>query len=326
VTERDDVTGARKPSFSGVERAWRKVADVVSLTPLKPLRFGESLLFCKCESEQPMRAFKLRGAWHRLTDMSEDERKGGVVAFSSGNHAQGVAWSAKRLGMPALIVMPRDTPRVKLEGTHALGAEIVLYDRMTEKREVIAARIAEERGATLVPSFDDPWVVEGQGSAGLEAVAQMAELGEGPPDMVIMPCGGGGLAAGLALALPEARVVVVEPEGWDDMGNSLRGGHIVPVGPNPPPTSCDAIQTLQVAPITFDVLKARGAIGVAVSEEETFAAMRHAKRALDLTIEPGGAVALAAILSGKVTPGERTLILLSGGNVDPALFDRVMAG
>ena len=326
MTERDDVTGARKPSFSGVERALRKVADVVPPTPLKPLRFGESVLFCKCESEQPMRAFKLRGAWHRLTDMSEDERKGGVVAFSSGNHAQGVAWSARRLGMPALIVMPRDTPSVKLEGTRALGAEIVLYDRMTEKREEIAARIAEERGATLVPSFDDPWVVEGQGSAGLEALAQMAEMGEGPPDMVIMPCGGGGLAAGLALALPEARVVVVEPEGWDDMGNSLRGGMIVPVGPNPPPTSCDAIQTLQVAPITFDVLKARGAIGVAVSEEETFAAMRHAKRALDLTIEPGGAVALAAILSGKVTPGERTLILLSGGNVDPALFDRVMAG
>lgn len=325
MTERDDVTGARKPSFSGVERALRKVADVVSPTPLKSLRFGESVLFCKCESEQPMRAFKLRGAWHRLTDMSEDERKGGVVAFSSGNHAQGVAWSAKRLGMPALIVMPRDTPSVKLEGTRALGAEIVLYDRMTEKREVIAARVAEERGATLVPSFDDPWVVEGQGSAGLEAVAQMAEMGEGPPDMVIMPCGGGGLAAGLALALPEARVVVVEPEGWDDMGNSLRGGVIVPVGPNPPPTSCDAIQTLQVAPITFDVLKARGAVGVAVSEEETFAAIRHAKHALDLMIEPGGAVALAAILSGKVTPGERTLVLLSGGNVDPALFDRVMA-
>jgi threonine dehydratase len=272
-----------------------------------------------------MRAFKLRGAWHRLTDMSEDERKGGVVAFSSGNHAQGVAWSARRLGMPALIVMPRDTPSVKLEGTRALGAEIVLYDRMTEKREEIAARIAEERGATLVPSFDDPWVVEGQGSAGLEALAQMAEMGEGPPDMVIMPCGGGGLAAGLALALPEARVVVVEPEGWDDMGNSLRGGVIVPIGPNPPPTSCDAIQTLQVAPITFDVLKARGAVGVAVSEEETFAAIRHAKHALDLMIEPGGAVALAAILSGKVTPGERTLVLLSGGNVDPALFDRVMA-
>lgn len=326
MTERDDVTGARKPSFSGVEHALRKVADVVPPTPLKPLRFGESMLFCKCESEQPMRAFKLRGAWHRLTDMSAAERKAGVVAFSSGNHAQGVAWSAKRLGMPALIVMPRDTPRVKLEGTRALGAEIVLYDRMTERREEIAARIAQERGATLVPSFDDPWVVEGQGSAGLEAVAQMAEMGEGPPDMVIMPCGGGGLAAGLALALPDAQVVVVEPEGWDDMGNSLRGGHIVPVGPNPPPTSCDSIQTLQVAPITFNILKARGAMGVAVTEEETFAAMRHAKRELDLTIEPGGAVALAAILSGKVTPRVRTLVLLSGGNVDPALFDRVVAG
>jgi len=325
VTERDVVRGARKPSFSGVERAFRKVADVVPPTPLKPLRFGESTLFCKCESEQPMRAFKLRGAWHRLTDMSAEERRGGVVAFSSGNHAQGIAWSAQRLGMPALVVMPSDAPEVKVAGTRALGAEIVLYDRMTERREAIAARIAAERGATLVPSFDDPWVVEGQGSAGLEAAAQMATLGEGPPDMVIMPCGGGGLAAGLALALREARVVVVEPEGWDDMGNSLRGGSIVPVGPNPPPTSCDAIQTLQVAPITFDILQARGATGVAVSEEETFAAMRHAKRELGLTIEPGGAVALAAILSGKVTPGARTLILLSGGNVDPALFDRVMA-
>lgn len=304
----------------------RKVADVVVPTPLVPLAHGESILWCKCESEQPMRAFKLRGAWHRLTDLTEAERAGGVVAFSSGNHAQGVAWAAQRLGMPALIVMPADAPEVKVAGTRALGAEIVFYDRMTEKREVIAASIAADRGATLVPSFDDPWVVEGQGSAGLEAVAQLAALGKEAPDLVIMPCGGGGLAAGLALALPEARIVVVEPEGWDDMGESLRRGEIVPVGPNPPPTSCDAIQTLRVAPITFDILKARGATGVAVSEEETFVAMRHAKRELGLTIEPGGAVALAAILSGKVTPGARTLVLLSGGNVDPLLFDRVMAG
>ena len=304
----------------------RKVADVVVPTPLVPLAHGESILWCKCESEQPMRAFKLRGAWHRLTDLTEAERAGGVVAFSSGNHAQGVAWAAQRLGMPALIVMPADAPEVKVAGTRALGAEIVFYDRMTEKREVIAASIAADRGATLVPSFDDPWVVEGQGSAGLEAVAQLAALGKEAPDLVIMPCGGGGLAAGLALALPDARVVVVEPEGWDDMGESLRRGEIVPVGPNPPPTSCDAIQTLRVAPITFDILKARGATGVAVSEAETFSAMRHAKRDLGLTIEPGGAVALAAILSGKVTPGARTLVLLSGGNVDPALFNRVMAG
>lgn len=317
---------ARKSRFSGVESAYFKVAEVVPATPLLPLDFGDSTLWCKCESEQPMRAFKLRGAWHRLTDLSPEERSGGVVAFSSGNHAQGVAWAAARLGMPALIVMPSDSPQVKLEGTRALGAEIVLYDRMTESREEIAARIAAERGATLVPSFDDPWVVEGQGSAGLEAVAQLAALGLEAPDLVVMPCGGGGLAAGLALALPEARVVVVEPEGWDDMGNSLRCGEIVPVGPNPPPTSCDAIQTLRVAPITFDILKARGATGVSVSEEETFAAMRHAKRELGVTIEPGGAVALAALLAGKIKAGERTLVLLSGGNVDPALFDRVMAG
>lgn len=316
----------RKPTFSGVEAAFRKVVEVVPPTALKPLKFGESTLWCKCESEQPIRAFKLRGAWHRLSDMSAAERKGGVVAFSSGNHAQGVAWAAQRLGMPALIVMPADAPEVKVAGTRALGAEIVTYDRMTEKREVIAAKLAAERGAILVPSFDDPWVVEGQGSAGLEAVAQLTERGLEAPDLVIMPCGGGGLAAGLALALPDARVVVVEPEGWDDMGNSLRAGEIVPVGSNPPPTSCDAIQTLQVAPITFDILKARGATGVAVSEEETFAAMRHAKRELDVIIEPGGAVALAALLGGKVAPGDRTLVLLSGGNVDPALFDRVMAG
>ena len=316
----------RKPTVSGVQRAYEKMTKLVPPTPLLPLRVGDSTLWCKCESEQPMRAFKLRGAWHRLTDLSQEQRPAGVVAFSSGNHAQGIAWAAQRLGMPALIVMPRDTPQVKLEGTRALGADIVLYDRMTENRGEIAARIAAERGATLVPSFDDPWVVEGQGSAGLEARDQMAALGYGAPDLVIMPCGGGGLAAGLALALPEARIIVAEPEGWDDMGESLRTGQIVPVGPNPPPTRCDAIQTLRVAPITFDILKARQAEGVAVREEETFAAMRHAREELGLRIEPGGAVALAAVLAGKVTLGARTLVLLSGGNVDPELFDAVMSG
>lgn len=316
----------RKPGFSGVVSAYEKLVPLVPPTPLLPLRHGESTLWCKCESEQPMRAFKLRGAWHRLTDIPEGARAAGVVAFSSGNHAQGVAWAAQRLGMPALIVMPRDTPQVKLDGTRALGAEIVLYDRMTESREKIAAQIAQERGAILVPSYDDPWVVEGQGSVGLEALAQLKALGEAAPDLVIMPCGGGGLAAGLALALPDAQVIVAEPEGWDDMGASLRLGHIVPVGPNPPPTSCDAIQTLRVADLTFDILKARGARGVAVSEAETYAAMRHAKAALGVTLEPGGAVALAAMLSGKAKPGARTLVLLSGGNVDPALFEAVMRG
>ena len=316
----------RKPGRSGVVAAHKKIAEIVPPTPLLPLPHGESILWCKCESEQPMRAFKLRGAWHRLSDLPDAALKAGVVAFSSGNHAQGVAWAAQKLGMPALIVMPKDTPQVKLDGTRALGAEIVLYDRMTESREDIASRIAAERGATLVPSFDDPWVIEGQGSAGLEAAAQMAALGMEGPDLVIMPCGGGGLAAGLAIAFPDAQIIVAEPEGWDDMTRSLELGEIVPVGPNPPPTHCDAIQTLKVAPLTFDVLKAAKATGVAVTEEETFAAMRRAKQELGVTIEPGGAVALAALLSGKVKPGARTLVLLSGGNVDPQLFDQVMAG
>ena len=316
----------RKPALSGVVAAHKKIAEIVPPTPLLPLPHGESILWCKCESEQPMRAFKLRGAWHRLSDLPDAALKAGVVAFSSGNHAQGVAWAAQKLGMPALIVMPKDTPQVKLDGTRALGAEIVLYDRMTESREDIASRIAAERGATLVPSFDDPWVIEGQGSAGLEAAAQMAALGMEGPDLVIMPCGGGGLAAGLAIAFPDAQIIVAEPEGWDDMTRSLELGEIVPVGPNPPPTHCDAIQTLKVAPPTFDVLKAAKATGVAVTEEETFAAMRRAKQELGVTIEPGGAVALAALLSGKVKPGARTLVLLSGGNVDPQLFDQVMAG
>ncbi|MEY3657382.1 MAG: hypothetical protein RL425_143, partial [Pseudomonadota bacterium] len=164
----------RKPTVYGVQRAYEKMTQLVPPTPLLPLKVGDSTLWCKCESEQPMRAFKLRGAWHRLTDIAEEQRAAGVVAFSSGNHAQGIAWAAQRLGMPALIVMPRDTPQVKLEGTRALGADIVFYDRMTENRDEIAARIAAERGAILVPSFDDPWVVEGQGSAGLEARDQLA--------------------------------------------------------------------------------------------------------------------------------------------------------
>ena len=316
----------RKPSFAGVEQALAALDGVVPATPLLTFDLGNSRIWCKCESLQPVGAFKLRGAWHRLRALSAEERARGVVAFSSGNHAQGVAWAARRLDMAATIVMPADAPALKRDATRALGAEILLYDRMTQSREAIAAALADERGATLVPSFDDPWVVEGQGSAGLEAAAQMAALGHASPDLVITPCGGGGLAAGLALALPDARIVTAEPEGWDDMARSLAHGEIVPVAPNPPPTSCDALQTLRVAPLTFDLLKARGATGVAVSEEEIFAAMRFAHQALAITLEPGGAVALAALLAGRVMPGERTLLLLSGGNVDPALFERVLRG
>ena len=314
----------RIPSFSGVENAANAVAKVALPTPLLTFEFGSATIFAKAESLQPMGAFKLRGAWWRLVSLSAAERAKGVVAFSSGNHAQGIAWAARRLGIGATIAMPSDAPAAKLAGTRALGAAVVLYDRATESREEIAAALAKTSGATLVPSFDDPWVVEGQGSAGIEATAQMAALGHDAPDLVVACCGGGGLSAGLAIACPQARIVVVEPEGWNDMGLSLRAGHIIPVGPNPPRTACDALMTKQVAPLTFDVLASRGATGVAVSEDEIEVAMRFAYETLRLVIEPGGAVALAAILAGRATPGARTLITLSGGNVDAAQFAAVL--
>lgn len=317
------MSSERRPAYEGIVKALKKLDNVVLPTPLLSVEIDGQTVYLKAESLQPMGAFKLRGAWHRLTDLSTEERARGVVAFSSGNHAQGVAWAAQRLGIRATIVMPADSPARKLDNTRALGAEVILYDRMTERREVIAARIAAEQGSVVVPSFDDPWVVEGQGSAGLEATRQMAMLGIDPPDLVVTCCGGGGLGAGLALACPTAEIVVVEPDGWDDMTRSLKRGEIVPVGSNPPPTACDALQTLEVAELTFEILKARRARGVAVSEAETGAAMRWAFENLRLVLEPGGAVALAALLAGKIAPAERTLVLLSGGNVDTAVFKRM---
>ncbi len=311
----------RIPSLQGVQKAAAAVARIVPPTPLLVVEIAGVPVFAKAESLQPMGAFKLRGAWHRLNALSDWERARGVVAFSSGNHAQGVAWAARKLGMAATIVMPDDAPAAKLSNTRVLGAEVVLCNRETESREAIAAALAAERGATLVPSFDDPWVVEGQGSAAIEAVAQMGFQ----PDLIVTCCGGGGLAAGLALACPDARIVVVEPVGWDDMTRSLAGGVIVPVVDNPPPTACDALQTKCVAELTFGILKARGATGVAVSEDETEDAIRFAFANLQLVLEPGGAVALAALLSGKVAPATRTLVILSGGNIDAAQFAAIIA-
>ncbi|WP_260591496.1 threonine ammonia-lyase [Sphingomonas sp. TF3] len=320
------MTILRQPTRAGVRDAAAKVAAVVPPTPLFVVEIhGVSVAF-KAECLQPIGAFKLRGAWHRLTAIEPAERGKGVVAFSSGNHAQGVAWAARRLAMPATIVMPADAPKAKREGTLALGAEVVSYDRATESREKIAARLAEARGAVLVPSFDDPWVIEGQGSAGIEAAAQMAVRGLGTPSRVLVPCGGGGLAAGLTLALPEATITVVEPEGWDDMRRSLEAGWIEPVGESPPPTACDALQTLRVSMLTFDVLSRRGATGVAVSEAEIRTAQRWAAEKLRLVVEPGGAVGLAAILAGKVPVEPGLLVILSGGNVDLAAYGAVLAG
>lgn len=272
------MTILRQPTRAGVRDAAAKIARVLPPTPLFAHEINGVTIAFKAESLQPIGAFKIRGAWHRLTALDDEAKARGVVAFSSGNHAQGVAWAAKRLGIAATIVMPADAPRAKLEGTLALGAEVVRYDRATESRETIAARLAEARGATLVPSFDDAWIIEGQGSAGIEAAGQMAAAGLGAPREVIIPCGGGGLAAGITLALPETRITVVEPEGWDDMRRSLEASWIEPVGDNPPPTACDALQTRLVSPLTFDVLSRRDATGVAVSEAEIRAAQRWRRR------------------------------------------------
>jgi threonine dehydratase len=305
-----------------VREAARRIAGFIEQTPLIESRVSACRIWLKCECLQTGEAFKLRGATNRLVQLTPEERARGVVAFSSGNHARGVAIAAKRLGIPAVIVMPSDAPKVKVEGTAAEGAEIVFFDRLTESREEIAARIAGEMGATVVPSYDDPHIVAGQGTAGLEIIEQLGR----PPARIVTPCGGGGLASGLALAVPEAEIVIAEPEGWDDMMRSLELGELVSVGPNPPPTLCDAIQTLRGAELTFDILKRRDARGVAVSDAEVEAAICFAWAEHRLVVEPGGAAALAAVLAGKVEPLEDTVVLVSGGNIDPALHARIVNG
>jgi len=307
-------------SCDGVWAARKRLAGIVTVTPLLPVPGPQGRLWIKCESLQLGGAFKMRGAYNRLAQIDAAGRKAGVVAFSSGNHAQGVARAAKMLGMPAAIVMPADAPAVKVDATRALGAEIILYDRHTESREQIAAALAAERGAVLVPSFDDPDVVEGQGTAGLEILDQLGHA----PARLVTPCGGGGLAAGLALALPDTEIVIAEPEGWDDMGRSLALGHIVEVPADAPFTSCDALQTRRVADLTFDTLRAAAARGVWASEAEVHAAMRYAF-GLGLVVEPGGAVALASWLAGKLPPlSGDTVIICSGSNVDPAAYAKVL--
>lgn len=315
----------RTPTAEGVARAAEKIAAILPPTPLLPLDVDDVTIWCKAECLQPIGAFKIRGAWHRLTDLTDEERKRGVVGVSSGNHAQGVAWAARRLGIAATIVMPRDAPRVKLERTRALGAKIVLYDRYNEDRDAVAAGICEKSGATLVHAYADPWIIEGQGTTGLELAAQMRDRAGGEPTRIVTPCGGGGLSAGLALACPSAEIVPVEPKGWDDVRKSLEAGEIRDVGPNPPPTACDALQTPATRPINFAILKERCRFALVVTPEEVRAAQRLAFNRLRLVIEPGGAAALAAVLAGKAQTDERTAVILSGGNTDAASFAEVLS-
>jgi len=312
----------RRPSAAGVRAAANRVAPYVTRTPLLPLAWEGGRLWVKAECLQQGGSFKLRGAFNRLLQLSQGERARGVVAFSSGNHAQGVALAARALGIAATIVMPADAPAVKRDATAAAGAEIVAYDRATESREAIGARLAAEKGCVLVPSFDDVDVIEGQGSVGVEIAEQLGAS----PDKVLVPCGGGGLSAGIALALPDAQVVTVEPEGWDDMASSLAAGRPVPLAEPAPPTSCDALQTRLVSPLTVGALHDRGARGIAVREEEIRYAMAYAARHLRIVAEPGGAVALAALLAGKAgAVSDRTVVVVSGGNVDPAFYAAILA-
>ncbi len=326
MTEQYLMDPDRQPTLAGVERAAQKITTILPPTPLLPLEIDGTTIWCKAECLQPIGAFKIRGGWHRLTDLTADQRERGVIAFSSGNHAQGVAWAARRLGVPATIIMPEDAPKAKLENTRAMGSKVITYDRMSGDRVQLAADLAQETGAIVVPSFDDPWIVEGQGSCGIEIREQMLARTGYQPDQLVICCGGGGLASGTALANPDAKIAVVEPEGWDDMKRSLEGGAIVPVGDNPPATDCDALQTLSVAPITFNILKDRNTTGIAVSRADVHHAMRVAFEKLRLVVEPGGAVALAAVLAGKIKLTDRTAITLSGGNVDNQLFAKIIAG
>ena len=307
-----------------VSAAATRIRGAIERTPLIEARIRGSRVWLKCECLQTGGSFKLRGATNRLMLLGDEERERGVVAFSSGNHAQGVAIAAKRLGIPAIIVMPSDAPRLKIDGTRAQGAEIVFFDRATENREEIAAGIAAEKGSVVVPSYDDPHIVAGQGSSGIEILDQLAEAGVPAPAQILVNCGGGGLSSGIALACPDAAIVTVEPESWDDMRRSLELGEIVPVEPGAPPTLCDALQTLRVSPITFGILKARGARGLAVSEDETAAAVRWAWQEHGLVVEPGGAVSVAALLAGKAEIVPETVVLVSGGNIDPALHARLV--
>ncbi|WP_247713242.1 threonine ammonia-lyase [Qipengyuania polymorpha] len=311
----------RKPTRQGVLDAAKSIAAILPPTPLLPVEIGGVQLHVKAESLQPVGAFKIRGGWWRLSNLSDEEKARGVVAVSSGNHAQGVAWAARRLGIDAAIVMPRNAPKVKLEATRALGAEIVLYDRPGEDRDEVAAREVEARGATLVHAFGDPWVIEGQGSAGVDIAAQ---LGRAPSRLVVC-CGGGGLAAGLALACPESAIHVVEPHGWDMVGQAIAAGEIVRVGDNPPPTICDALQPDATKQVNLDVLQGRAEPGVTVTDEEVRAAQRFAFSNLNLVVEPGGAAALAAALASKVPLDEDSVIMVTGGNTEAASFAETIA-
>tara|TARA_R110002094_G_scaffold53497_3_gene64851 strand:+ start:540 stop:1511 length:972 start_codon:yes stop_codon:yes gene_type:complete len=303
----------------------------VRRTPLLNSPFVDELagrrVWVKPECLQHTGSFKFRGAWAALSAMNPDIRAKGVIAFSSGNHAQGVALAAKLHGVPSVIVMPADSPRLKIENTRAYGGEVVLYDRAAESREEIGARISDERNLTLIRPYDEPEVIAGQGSVGLEIAEQAAALGITKADVIVC-CGGGGLTSGIALALeadaPGLRVRPAEPEGFDDVARSLRSGRIERNN-RMAGSICDAIISPQPGDITFPILKRLAGPGLVISDTEALQAMAHAFNRLKVVAEPGGAAALAAALfRTDEIEGDDVIVTISGGNVDAEMFARAL--
>jgi threonine dehydratase len=321
------------PTAADVDTAARRLAGVALRTPLiaSPVLDAATgaRVFLKAETLQRTGSFKFRGAYNRLSAIPADKRAGGVVAFSSGNHAQGVAHAAKLLDMPSVIVMPMDAPKPKRERTAAFGAEVVLYDREKgEDREGIARALAEQRRATLVPPYDDPFIIAGQGTAGREIMEDLTALGL-TPDVAVIGASGGGLAAGISLAIksraPGVKIYTAEPEGFDDTARSFRSGkherNARLTG-----SICDALMSNTPGRITFQINRELIGEGIAASDAEVGRAVAFAFRELKLVVEPGGAIGLAALLAGRLdVKGKVVVAVLSGGNIDPELFHRLVA-
>lgn len=284
-------------------------------------------VWIKPECLQHTGSFKFRGAWSAISGLSETDRQHGVLAYSSGNHAQGVALAARRHGVAAVIVMPSDAPNLKIDNTRAMGAEVVLYDRATEDRDQIGSRLAEDRSLTLIRPFDEPLVIAGQGTTGLEIAEQVADVGLSEADVLIC-CGGGGLTSGIALALeaeaPGLRARPVEPEGFDDVARSLRSGGIERNN-RTSGSLCDAIITPSPGKITFPIMQRLCGPGLVVTEDEAMRAVAQAFLRLKVVAEPGGAVALAAALFRQDDIlGDDVIVVISGGNIDPDVFTQAL--
>lgn len=319
------------PTIDDIRAAAVRIAPHAAVTPLltSPVldAHANGRVLLKAEVLQHTGSFKLRGALNRLLQLTADERSRGVVAYSSGNHAQAVAYSATLLGMRSVIIMPKDAPALKIERTRAFGGEVILYDRYTEDRVAIGGAVAQEHGLTIVPPFEDTHIVAGQGTLALEALTQAAAMGY-TPDMLLVCCGGGGLTAGCALAAesvsPATVVHPCEPALFDDMARSLQLGVRVANAPGVR-SICDAIVTDIPGEFTFSINQPRVGAGLTVTDDEVLAAIAFAVRELKLVVEPGGAAALAALLADKIdTRGRTTMVVVTGGNIDPAIFARAI--